>query len=586
MTKFSDVIDYVAGNGFFYLFLIFLVNGCNIPVAMMHTSAVFISNTPKFRCYIDEIDNPNHRWNHNVTRNNITYIFLPWREGKQSYDSCHRKIYNTSSCNEANIECIRGLVETNASYTSETCNGSYVFDQSVFKSTTVTEWNLVCDRTTLKTISTSIYFLGVFFGSVIGGVLSDKFGRIFVLRIASVISAIIIALNGISPNIYVFYLLQFLTGGVCMGTIMSSVVYAIEIAKEEHRLIAGLFCNILFGAGCALFSVVAYFIRDWRNIEFAVALIFVPCIIDVFIMVESPRWLYGRNRMDEAKQSCKRIARMNGVKFDDGMWDNLNDKPKSSEESHNSLTEIFVRPYSRFLICGVMFIWAVTSLVYYGLILNGGSLAGDIFWNNALGGLVEVFADITFYFMVLKVGVRNLVATTLYIASFSCIASTIVAQTGSGNTALETLGLIFAMIGRFGTSGSFAMIYIQCPQLFPTSGRTTALGLSSMAARIGSILSPFTIQVQEDIPWLSPVIFGILAFFAASLALTFPRTSGRPLTMNFDEAEEVFKTHYQKNVFPRIPFMKTKRVTAETDLEETKKMVSADLPSTAYTSDC
>uniref|UniRef100_H2XWP1 Major facilitator superfamily (MFS) profile domain-containing protein n=1 Tax=Ciona intestinalis TaxID=7719 RepID=H2XWP1_CIOIN len=395
----------------------------------------------------------------------------------------------------------------------------------------VFQWNLVCDRATLKTISTSIYFLGVFFGSVMAGVLSDKFGRVFILRVASVVSAIIIALNGISPNVYVFYLLQFLTGVVCMGTIMSSVVYAIEIAKEKHRLLAGIFCNVMFGVGCALFSVIAYFIRDWRNIEFAVALLFVPCILDAFIMVESPRWLYGRNRTDEAKESCKRIARMNGVNH--RILRYLS-KPKSSEESHNSLTEIFVRPYSRFLICSVMFIWAVTSLVYYGLILNGGSLAGDIFWNNALGGLVEVFADITFYFMVLKVGVRNLVATTLFIASFSCIASTVVAQTGS---ALLN-NLIFAMIGRFGTSGSFAMIFVQCPQLFPTSGRTTALGLSSMAARIGSILSPFTIQVQEDIPWLSPVIFGILAFFAASLALTFPRTSGKPLTMNFDEAEK------------------------------------------------
>lgn len=34
------------------------------------------------------------------------------------------------------------------------------------------------------------------------------------------------------------------------------------------------------------------------------------------------------------------------------------------------------------------------SLVYYGLSLNAGALAGDIFVNNALNGVFEIVSDI------------------------------------------------------------------------------------------------------------------------------------------------------------------------------------------------
>uniref|UniRef100_H2YPY8 Major facilitator superfamily (MFS) profile domain-containing protein n=1 Tax=Ciona savignyi TaxID=51511 RepID=H2YPY8_CIOSA len=144
-------------------------------------------------------------------------------------------------------------------------------------------------------------------------------------------------------------------------------------------------------------------------------------------------------------------------------------------------------------------------------------------------------------------------------------------QLRGGNVVLETVGSILVMIGRFGISGSFACIYIQGPQLFPTSGRTTAIGLCSMAARIGAIITPFSLQAQMDIPWLTPVIFGIAAFIAATISLTFPKTSGKQLTSNFTQAEQFFKSHFHTNVFTKLPFLKSKRSSKKS--EETEIMM-------------
>ena len=41
-----------------------------------------------------------------------------------------------------------------------------------------------------------------------------------------------------------------------------------------------------------------------------------------------------------------------------------------------------------------------------------------------------------------------------------------------------------------GASGSFAIIYIYNAELYPTVVRGTAMGLSSLAGRIGGILAP------------------------------------------------------------------------------------------------
>ena len=55
---------------------------------------------------------------------------------------------------------------------------------------------------------------------------------------------------------------------------------------------------------------------------------------------------------------------------------------------------------------------------------------------------------------------------------------------------LPTLLLILVLIGKFGASAAFSLIYVYTAELFPTEVRSTALGLCSMMARIGGIAAP------------------------------------------------------------------------------------------------
>ena len=46
--------------------------------------------------------------------------------------------------------------------------------------------------------------------------------------------------------------------------------------------------------------------------------------------------------------------------------------------------------------------------------------------------------------------------------------------------------------------------------------RSTAVGLGSTTARIGSIITPYTLQLQDTIPWLTSVFY----FYIITILLT------------------------------------------------------------------
>ena len=76
-----------------------------------------------------------------------------------------------------------------------------------------------------------------------------------------------------------------------------------------------------------------------------------------------------------------------------------------------------------------------------------------------------------------------------------------------------------------------SVVYIFAAELFPTEVRNIGIGFGSMVGRIGSVVAPFIILLQdfEGLSFLPYVIFGICGIISGLWALWLPDTTGKPI---------------------------------------------------------
>lgn len=66
-------------------------------------------------------------------------------------------------------------------------------------------------------------------------------------------------------------------------------------------------------------------------------------------------------------------------------------------------------------------------------------------------------------------------------------------------------------------------------EIFPTAIRNSGMGVVSVAARVGGILSPIILMLGDILPNLHFTILGIMTLLAGFLNLKLPETLGQPM---------------------------------------------------------
>ena len=129
-----------------------------------------------------------------------------------------------------------------------------------------------------------------------------------------------------------------------------------------------------------------------------------------------------------------------------------------------------------------MYIWAAVALSYYGLSFNAASLSDSPHLDFILSSLTELIAT---WFCARAMDSPRLGRRVFNTAMMTTLSVSL------GLGALVTaLARPLSLVGKFAALGAFNLIYVQAAELFPTAVRTTALGLCSASARVGSILAP------------------------------------------------------------------------------------------------
>ena len=169
------------------------------------------------------------------------------------------------------------------------------------------------NSTTLGALG-SAYYAGNFIGSLMNMYLPDKFGRLNVVRFASVISIVGAGMQTGAQSLGVL-LAGRLIGGIACGIIVALCpLYASEVSPPHVRGRVGGLYNININASYALtewmglgFSYITGSQLKWRLFIGLQLLCAALMLIGSLWMPESPRWLVVQNRNEEALEILRKL---------------------------------------------------------------------------------------------------------------------------------------------------------------------------------------------------------------------------------------------------------------------------------------
>ncbi|XP_067231965.1 solute carrier family 22 member 4-like isoform X1 [Chanodichthys erythropterus] len=494
-----------------------------IPNGFTGLSMVFMGDTPAHHCLIPAALN----------------ITDEWRNASIPLDEDSRLI----KCSRHRVDIVknysdRGLlpwVDVNvSSIPREACMDGWEYDKETYISTIVTEWDLVCSDDWRAPLTTSLFFCGVLTGSVISGQMSDRFGRKIVLFVTMGIQTVFTFIQVFSPSWLIFCLLFFIVGMGQISNYVAAFVLGMEILSPSIRdLYSTLGVCLFFSIGYMMLPLAAYFLRDWRTLLMALTVPGFFCIPLWWFIPESPRWLLSQGRVDEAEAILRKAAKMNGVKAPDVIFPLLQSRENAGRLQTYSLCDLVKSSNICCITVLLCLVWSAVSIGYCALSLNTSSLHGNIYLNCLLSAVVEVPALIMAWLMLRHWPRRLCLSSTLSLGGLVLLFIHLIPQH------MSSVAISLVMLGKFGLSAAFAIVYPATAELYPTILRNTALGTCSMASRVGSISAPYFIYLGGYYKSLPYILIGSLNVLSGLLSLLLPESLGSPLPETISHMQTV-----------------------------------------------
>ncbi|KAH1166743.1 hypothetical protein KIL84_015915 [Mauremys mutica] len=534
MRDYDELISFLGEWGPFQRLIFFLLSASIVPNGFNGMSAVFLAGAPEHRCRLPPGANLSREWlNASIPRE--------LQGGREGPSRCRR--YRLESlANFSALGLQPGRDVDLSQLEQEKCLDGWEYSRELYLSTIVTEWNLVCEDDWKTPLTTSLFFVGVLIGSFISGQLSDRFGRKNILFATMAVQTGFSFVQIFSTSWEMFTVLFLIVG---MGQISNYVVAFILGTEILGKTVRIIFCTlgvcIFYAIGYMLLPLFAYFIRDWRMLLLALTLPGLLCIPLWWVVPESPRWLISQGRVQEAEIIIRKAAKTNGITAPDVIFDPMELQEMTSQKHQTHTILDLVRTKNiRFVTIMSVIIWMTISVGYFGLSLDTPNLHGDAYVNCFLSAVIEVPAYIIAWVLLRNLPRRYSMAAALFLGGCVLLFVQLVPPH------LHILSIILVMLGKFGITSSFSIVYVYTAELYPTVVRNMGVGASSMASRLGSILSPYFVYLGAYDRFLPYILMGSLTVLTGILTLFLPESYGTPLPDTIEQMLRVKGLKYRQ----------------------------------------
>jgi MFS transporter, putative metabolite transport protein len=371
--------------------------------------------------------------------------------------------------------------------------------------------------------------IGMFFGSLFVGRLTDRIGRRKMYLIDLIGFVVFAVLTAVAQETWELIAARLLLG-VCIGAdyaISSTLTAEFGGKTDRGRLVVSMSALSNFG------NVIAYVVAiilvptgpsAWRWMLLVGAVLALLSAFARSTIPESPRWLISQGRTAEAAAILKRIT-----------GETLQSLEAAEPTPPAAWGQLFSRRYFGriFFVCAFWFLFGVA---YYGISLFSPQIVSSIAGSNqtltfvgsgliALLGVVGVFIGFS---LVDRWGRRKNIIT-----GFTVMVVALLILTFLGGKAPEWLVVVLVggtIMGSQVGPGTLNLLYPA--ELFPTGLRASAVGFGTAVSRIGSILGVLVFPALVDSWGLDKALWlfvGVAALGLLVSILMAPETKGRTL---------------------------------------------------------
>ena len=399
--------------------------------------------------------------------------------------------------------------------------------------------------------------LGAIIGVIVGGNLSDRYGRKSTMICSGALFAVSMIGCAVAPS-FIYLVIYRLIGGIGIG--VASIVcpmYISEVAVARHR---GLLVS-LYQLAVTIGVVGAYvsnkwllgiamadsdltgmartlFVDEWWRGMLGVGVVpSVIFLVSVFFIPESPRWLVLKGRMQKARRVFARIYNNDNGAVCRQIESTLEVTRNSSATGYKAL----LRPgIFRAVLIGVAIamlgqFMGVNAVLYYGpsIFKDAGLSDGDAFFYQVLVGAANMLTTVAAMFIIDRVGRKTLI---YYGVSGMIISLLLIGAYFMWGAALgisHVWLLVFFLLYIICCAGSIcAVIFVILSEMYPLAVRGAAMSVAGLALWLATFL------VGQLTPWmlhtLSPagtfLLFAVMCVpYMLIMWKMVPETTGKSL---------------------------------------------------------
>lgn len=431
-----------------------------------------------------------------------------------------------------------------------------------------------------ESLITSVVFAGMLVGAYSWGIISDNYGRRKGFLITAMVTASAGFLSAFAPNYTSLIVLRCFVGiGLGGGPVLSS--WFLEFIPAPNRGTWMVVFSAFWTVGTILEASLAWFVMPTMGWRWLLALSSLPSSLLLLfygMTPESPRYLCLKGRTEDTLHLLEKVARMNRTQLPPGvlvpdhqielngnwvlsedtrMLPPRTDEVATSDSVKHKLGAVssLVMLLSPRLIRSTLLLWMVffgNAFSYYGLVLLTSELStrrtecfpakllpekphDDVGYKDVFLASFAEFPGLLLSAMAVDRLGRKLSMSAMFFLCCIFLLPLVLHQ----SQALTT-SLLFG--ARICITVTFTVVYIYAPEVYPTSVRTTGVGVASSVGRVGGMICPLVaVSLLRGCHQMAAILlFEIVIVASGICVLLFPfETKGRKLNDSISNLKEV-----------------------------------------------